>query len=252
MLRSNMIFRALGLIAVTTTTLLTTGCRSPQSSDTTWTRLFNGRDLTGWTVVCKPADQAKAFWSVEDGCIVANSLHDGEHDYVWLLSDREYTNFVVRLKFQAYRNSPGNTGLQIRSRYDFSAGWLDGPQIDIHPPGPWRTGMVWDETRGNQRWLYPAIPQGTWVEPEMAEPNLQLFFSNDSPDWNELVVTADGTRLHAVLNNLTVMDYEGSGVLDDPNHRQRNVGLYGHLALQIHTGDRLLVRFKDIEIRELP
>jgi hypothetical protein len=39
--------------------------------------------------------------------------------------------------------SPGNTAVQFRSRYDASAtapngGWLDGPQVDIHPPAPFR------------------------------------------------------------------------------------------------------------------
>ena len=32
-----------------------------------WQTLFNGRDLTGWTVKCKPADQGKSFWRVEEG-----------------------------------------------------------------------------------------------------------------------------------------------------------------------------------------
>lgn len=231
---------------------LTTGCRAPQTQASPWQSLFNGNDLTGWTVACKPADQSREYWRAEDGCLVADSLANADHDYIWLMTREEYSDFVLRLKFQAYRGSPGNSGVQVRSRYDTAAGWLDGPQIDIHPPEPWRTGMIWDETRGNQRWLWPDIPKGTWVNATMAHPNLLFHYSDDSPAWNELEITARGTDLRASLNGVPVMDYAGAGVLDDATHRERGVGLQGHIALQIHTGDRLKIRYKDISIRRLP
>lgn len=216
-----------------------------------WINLFNGRDLTGWTVKCKPADRTNTFWKVEDGVIVGDSMAVARHDYIWLLTDREYGDFVLQLKFQAFRDSPGNTGVQIRSRYDDAAGWLDGPQVDIHPPGPWRTGMVWDETRGNQRWLWPEIPKGQWVNESMANPALKFFFAGDTPDWNQLEISARGTRIEAMLNGVRVMQCDGKGVLDDDLHARRAVGMKGHIALQIHTGDRLRIRYKDIRIRVL-
>ena len=110
-----------------------------------WVSLFNGTDLIGWTIKAVPEDQDKTFWSVVDGTIQANSLDRPEHDYVWLLTDKEYDDFILSLKFQAFKDSPGNSGVQIRSRYDDEAGWLDGPQVDINPPGYWRCGMIWDE-----------------------------------------------------------------------------------------------------------
>jgi len=63
-------------------------------------------------------------------------------------------------------------------------------------------------------------------------------------------ITARGLKLKAVLNGGTIMDYDGEGVLNDVLHKQRNVGEKGHIALQIHTGDKLKIRFKDIQIRE--
>jgi hypothetical protein len=201
-------------------------------------------------VKCKPADKEKTLWKVDDGTILADSMDSKGHDYVWLATEREYANFVLRLKFQAYRDSPGNSGVQLRSRYDEKAGYLDGPQVDIHPPGPWRTGMIWDETRGSQRWLYPQVPKGKWVDPSMANPKLKFLYGPDG--WNDLEITADGPRLRAVLNGVTVMDYDGSGVLDDAVHRKRGVGERGVIALQIHRGDRLRIRFKDLQVRELP
>jgi len=212
--------------------------------------LFNGTNLTGWKVHCKAEDRAKAFWRVEDGSIVAESMNDAKHDYVWLATEREFGDFELRLKFQAFRDSPGNSGVQIRSRYDEAAGWLDGPQLDIHPPAPWRTGMIYDETRGVQKWISPSVPKVTDVRPDMATPNLVMFYSDQSPAWNDFEITARGTRVRAVLNGVVVQDFDGVGVLDDATHRKRNVGMRGHIALQIHKSDRLRMRFKDITLRE--
>lgn len=229
------------------------GCTpGPRGEAAQWRPLFNGHDLTGWTVKCKPADQNKDFWRVDDETIVADSLGAKGHDYVWLLSDKEYSDFILRMRFQAYRESPGNSGVQIRSRYDDEAGWLDGPQIDINPSGPWRTGMIWDETRGSKRWLYPAVPKGQWVNQTMANPDLSFYYADEEPGWNTLEIRAVGTKVAVLLNDVPVTDYDGAGVLDDETHAGRNVGLRGHIALQIHRNDQLRIRFRDITIRELP
>ena len=216
-----------------------------------WVSLFNGKDLAGWVVKCKPADAGKQFWRVEDGTILADSMTDKEHDYIWILTEQEYGDFVLRLHFQAYRDNPGNSGVQIRSRYDDQAGWLDGPQIDINPPGPWRTGMIWDETRDVKCWLYPDVPKGEWVDPSMAPPEMVFYYNDEGPGWNELEIKAVGTKVTAHLNSVLVTEYDGSGVLDDDVHKARNVGLLGHIALQIHTGDLLKIRYKDIYIKNL-
>lgn len=216
-----------------------------------WQSLFNGQNLNGWVVKAVPADHEKTFWKVVDETIEANSLGHPDHDYVWLMTENEYSDFVLYLKFQAFDDSPGNSGVQIRSRYDDEAGWLDGPQIDIHPPGPWRTGMIWDETRDNKRWLYPEIPADAWVDSSMAVDGIRMVMSDDEPSWNELTITAQGTKLSAELNGVTVMQWDGDGVLNDAVHQKYNVGIKGHIALQIHKNDELKIRFKDIRIKPL-
>jgi hypothetical protein len=227
--------------------MIATGCSAVCGSRP----LFDGKTLDGWVVKCKPQDADKSFWKVDQGAILADSMSVSGHDYVWLCTSRKYADFCLRLRFQVYRDSPGNSGVQIRSRYDDTAGWLDGPQVDINPPGPWRTGMIWDETRGVQRWLCPDVPAGKWVDESMARPGLRLFYSDEGSGWNDLEITAVGTHLKAILNGLTVMEYHGAGVLDDAVHAQRQVGRKGVIALQIHKGDRLRIRFKDIHIREI-
>lgn len=235
---------AIGLIH-----LLAAGAAAqPAGDETGFTSLFNGKDLAGWTVKCKPADKDFACWKVDNGTILADSMDVKKHDYIWLLSEKEYGDFILRFRFQAYRDSKGNTGVQVRSRYDDAAGWLDGPQVDIHPPQPWRTGMIWDETRGVQRWLWPDVPKGKWVDESMAVKR-KFFFSDDDPAWNEMEIRCQGTKLAATLNGTVVMEYDGKGVLDDETHQKRNTGMKGHIALQIHTGDQLRVRFKDIRVK---
>lgn len=245
-------FRNRVCLAATAMLIITTGCVSHGESGKhpAWQPLFNGQDLSGWTVKCRPADQGKEFWRVEDGCIVADSLGRPDHDYVWLVSEREYSDFVLRLSFQAYHDSPGNSGVQIRSRYDDQAGWLDGPQIDINPPGPWRTGMIWDETRGSGRWLHPKVPAGKWVNQTMANPDLAFYFEDDEPAWNLLEIRALGSAITVILNGVPVTSYDGTGVLEDATHKARGVGTRGHIALQIHTGDQLKIRFKDLLLLE--
>ena len=216
-----------------------------------WQPLFNGKDLAGWVVKCKSDDADKQFWRVEDETILADSMAGKDHDYIWLLTEKQYGDFILRLRFQAYRDNPGNSGVQIRSRYDDKAGWLDGPQVDINPPGPWRTGMIWDETRGVKHWLYPDVPKGKWVDPSMAPQEMVFYYSDEGSGWNDFEIKAVGTKIAAHLNGVKVMEYDGTGVLDDDVHKMRNVGLSGHIALQIHTGDLLRIRYKDIYIKDL-
>jgi hypothetical protein len=85
----------------------------------------------------------------------------------------------------------------------------------------------------------------------MADPELVFYYADEGPGWNALEIAAVGTRIRAVLNGITVTDYDGAGVLDDETHATRNVGLKGHIALQIHRNDRLRIRFKDIVIEDL-
>jgi hypothetical protein len=218
-------------------------------SEAAFVPLFNGRGLEGWVVKCKPADRDKQFWRVDQGTILADSMGHEGHDYVWLATTQEYSDFVLRLEFEAYRDSPGNSGVQIRSRYDETKWWLNGPQIDIHPPGPWRTGMMWDETRGNQRWIHPDIPKDKWVDETMSKPARVFYYAEDGGKWNELEITAAGTRVSAVLNGVRITDYDGKALLDDDIHRRLGVGLKGVIALQIHSGDQLRMRYRNVRIR---
>jgi len=187
---------------------------------------------------------------VRDGAITCDSLGRPGHDYVWLVSDGEYGDFALRLLVRGFRHSPGNSGVQFRSRYDRTAGWLDGPQVDVHPPAPWRSGLVYDETREAKRWVFPSLPD--WqIEPAQGPREWRWRQSDEGDGWNEIHVTARGTRITTVVNGLTIADFDGKGVLDDDAHRRHDVGRKGHFALQLHKDDELLIQFRDIRVRVL-
>lgn len=60
-----------------------------------WSNLFNGRDLTGWTV------SGPARWSVENGLIVG---FDGDG---YLISDRDYSDFEFQVFIRTSRRANG-------------------------------------------------------------------------------------------------------------------------------------------------
>jgi hypothetical protein len=248
-LGSNFALKALPVVAL----LALAASAQAQTNAVGWRSLFNGQDLAGWTVQCQPQDRDKIFWKAEQGAILCDALGRKNHNYVWLLSDREFGDFELRLKFQAYTNSPGNSGVQFRSRFDATAagGWLDGPQVDLHPPAamPWRTGLIYDETREEKRWISPSLPDAR-MDPIFKPAQFIFKYAGDADGWNEFTLICRGTRVRTILNGVVRTDWDGAGVLDNAAHRRHNVGRTGHFALQLHSGDELRIRFKDIEVRE--
>ncbi len=218
-------------------------------------RLFDGQSLNGWVVKCKPQDEDKrSYWKVEDGAIVADVPAGSKHDYIWLVTEREFGDFELRLRVQTFSTSKGNSGIQVRSRYDDEAYWMDGPQVDINPPGPWRCGFIYDETRGAQVWLWPDVGRPANARPEHAPVGWKWFHADDPRNpgaWNEVRVICQGLRIRTFINGVPVADYDGTGRLDDEHHQKRRVGRVGHVALQIHPGGNLRIRFKDIRLLPL-
>ena len=246
--------RATGYYVGSFLLFLASGCAQPGTESKHWSALFNGRDLSGWTVLCQPQDRAKVFWTVDNGAILCDSIGRKDHNYVWLVSDREFADFELKLKFQAYRQSTGNSGVQFRSRYDptVEGGWLHGPQVDIHPPAEmsWRTGLVYDETLEERRWVFPSLKD--WQMPLSYQPANHIFHYADDPEsWNELTLLCQGMHVKTTVNGIVRTDWEATGVLDNAAHVKRNVGRRGHFALQLHTGDELRIRFKEIQLREI-
>ena len=177
--------------------------------------LFDGKTLSGW----KGKD---GLWSVQDGAIVGSTKPDGIKSNTFLVHEKQFEDFVLTLDFKL---SGGNSGVQIRSAQvdkpeDFV---IAGYQADI---GAGYFGSLYDERRRGML----AEARKDWVE---------RFLKKD--DWNRYEIRAIGNRITLKLNGLVTADYLEK---DDAIPRK------GVLALQIHAGGPMEVRFKDIKIQE--
>ena len=173
--------------------------------------LFDGKSLDGW----QTAPGGK--WEVKDGVIVGTSPQT-ERLHGMLLSDKQYGDFVLRLKFKSLQ---GNSGLYFRAERVNSPVTVHGFQAEIAPEGP--VGGLY-ETGGR-----------AWV----VQPNAELVKSCFKPgDWNEMTVATQGKNITVKLNGVTTAELK-----DDPGRTQ------GYFGLQLHGGNEMHVEFKDIEIQ---
>jgi predicted alpha-1,6-mannanase (GH76 family) len=251
--------KLLYLFAVITIFSSTLSAQTDNREIDKWVSLFNDKNLDGWEVKCQPKDKNKTFWTVKNDAIECNSIGRPDHSYVWLMSEKEFGDFDLQLKFQIFKSSTGNSGVQFRSRFDESAtaregGWLNGPQVDIHPPTPFRAGLIYDETDGVNRWIYPSVPNWKIGENDVPRTALQtkLFYADDDTNiWNTMEIRCRGMRIKTTVNGNLVTDLDASRILDDEIHKQKKVGTTGKIALQLHAKDELLIRYKDIKVKTI-
>jgi hypothetical protein len=193
------------------------------SSFAAQTPLSNGRNFDGWT-----GDTNKT-WRMADGAFVGGSLEGGKVPRnEFLRTEREYTNFVLKVKFKLIgTNGFVNGGVQIRS---FPAknptNEMVGYQCDIGE-GWW--GALYDESRRNKVLIKP--------DAEAVKKALK------PGDWNEYVIRARGNRIQTAINGVNMIDYT------EPDEA---IPQYGLIGLQVHGGGVTEVWYKDISIQELP
>jgi len=174
--------------------------------------LFNGKDLAGWIT---PED--KALFTVEDGEIVGRTKGDLKKNE-FLVVDKPYNDFSLKAKVKLIN---GNSGIQVRSKRA-DDGAVSGPQADA-ADGYW--GLLYEE-------------RGRGILEQYDKDKAAKIVKNG--DWNDFVVTCKGKHLTIDINGTRVIDREDKEFADD-----------GVIALQVHAGPPMEVRFKDLSIREL-
>lgn len=183
-----------------------------------WTALFNGKDLSGWK---KYGDEK---WVVDGGTILCEST---ANKYGYLTTEKTYRNFGLRLKFKG--EAEGNSGVFVHSRItgiDPEHGPdIEGMQVEVDPGKGKHTGG-----------LYESGGRG-WVAMPTAEGESAL---KGGGEWNDLEVSVQGAHIVTHLNGVKVVDYI------DPSPKFTD----GVMALQIHTGGGVKMRWKEIEIKE--
>jgi putative heme-binding domain-containing protein len=213
--------------------------------------LFDGKSLDGWY-------GREGFWSVEDGAIVGRTTKDNPLKGNTFLFARDGDADLVVGDFElrlSYRITPdndqgfANSGIQYRSvnKGDFVAA---GYQADMEA-GPTYSGILYDEAGGAGGRGIMALrgEKVTWTADGQKEVAGQLGASEEiqskikKDDWNEYKVIAKGHRLQHFINGVPTVD-----VTDDAEGKRLSSGI---LALQLHAGEPMTVRFKDIRIRSL-
>lgn len=214
-------------------------------TDTPWVSLFNGTDLTHWTMKSAGTD-IQNFATVHDGYIHLES--PGGAGWLWLYSEKPYTDFVLKMKFSAPSGNQGNSGVNIRSFWDPNdqGGFLNGPQVDIYTFNNWRTGCILDMTKGSQKWYFPSLPDWNITRANVTTPAGWTF--KYFPEWNDLEIQVQGMTIKTIVNGIPFANFNGQGIINSALHQSKNVGTTGYLALQAHAQEKVLIYYKDIKI----
>jgi hypothetical protein len=184
--------------------------------------LFNGRDLTGWETV---KTENNKFWKVIDGVITGG---DGEQKIpvnTYLVTKEKYADFEFRCLFRIsgdHKTGLINSGIQYRSQIEH--GSIIGYQADI---GKDYWGDIYDEHRRGK------LVSGTL---EIASKLL------DEEGWNSYIIRCEGNRHRLYINGVLTCEYE------ETNAAIPAKGVFG---LQLHSGGKAKIEFKDMEITPL-
>jgi Domain of Unknown Function (DUF1080) len=193
---------------------ISSAAQKPQGSG--WIALFNGKDLSGWK------NNGDEKWVVDNGTILCEST---ANKYGYLTTDKTYKDFDLRLKFKG--EAEGNSGVFLRSKIlginPEHGPDIEGMQVEVDPsPGKHTGGLYESGGRG-------------WVAMPSAEGEQAL----KSGAWNDLEVSVRGPHIVTHLNGVRVVDFTDS----TPKFTD------GVIALQIHTGGGVKVRWKDIYVK---
>jgi len=176
-------------------------------------KLFNGKDLTGWKI------HGTEKWYVDKGELICESGPDKQYGY--LSTDKNYKNFILTLDFKQEAN--GNSGVFFRSQIPEGVK-ISGWQAEVAPAGQHTGG------------IYESYGRGWLIQPDSVH---EKYLKQG--EWNTYKIKAEGDHVTTWLNGHMMCD------LKDEKIGQGE----GFIALQIHEGGGIKVRWKNIEIEEL-
>jgi Domain of Unknown Function (DUF1080) len=176
------------------------------------TTIFNKKDLAGWTIY------GTEKWFVENGELVCESGPDKGYGY--LGTEKSYKDFELTLMFKQEAN--GNSGVFFHSTITGTrvAGW----QVEVAPKG--------HDTGG----IYESYKRGWIVKPDKSKDDVLKVGG-----WNKMKIRVQGNHVITWLNGTEMV-----------NHTDDAYGsIAGSIALQIHDGGGIKVRWKKLIIKEL-
>ena len=174
--------------------------------------IFNGKDLTGWTA------HGTEKWYVENGELVCESGPDKQYGY--LSTNTSYKDFDFSVQFK--QESNGNSGVFFRSGIEGVK--ISGWQVEVAPK---------DKHTGG---IYESYGRGWLIKPNPAH---EKYLKPDK--WNTLRILVKGDQVTTWLNGKMMVD------LNDEKIGKGE----GFIALQIHDGGGIKVRWKKFKIKVL-
>ena len=174
--------------------------------------LFNGKDLSGWKI------HGTEKWYVENGEMICESGPDKQYGY--LSTGKIYKNFELTLEFKQEAN--GNSGVFFRSSIDGVK--ISGWQCEVAPLNHHTGG------------IYESYGRGWLIQPDSTK---EKYLKTGK--WNTLKLKVAGEEVTTWLNGHQMI------YIKDEKIGAGN----GFIALQIHDGGGIKVRWKKIMIKEL-
>lgn len=177
-----------------------------------WEDLFNGKDLTGWII------HGTEKWYVEDGLLICES--GPEKEYGYLSTEKFYDDFEMEAEF--LQEADGNSGIFFRSTFDGTK--VSGWQVEVAPP--------YHDTGG----IYESYGRGWLAQiPDEKEEILQMG------EWNKMRIRVVGGHVTTWLNGHEMVDLEDEKIAEGK----------GAIALQIHSGGGIRVKWRNLRIKVL-
>ncbi|HEX6845981.1 MAG TPA: DUF1080 domain-containing protein [Chitinophagaceae bacterium] len=174
--------------------------------------IFNGKDLNGWTI------HGTEKWFVENGDLVCESGPDKQYGY--LSTNKSYKNFELTLEFK--QEADGNSGVFFRSSIEGVK--ISGWQCEVAPLNR-HTGGIY-ESYGRGWLIQPDSTREKYLKPGK---------------WNKLTLEVLGDEVTTWLNGHQMIYLKDAKIGAGD----------GFIALQIHDGGGIKVRWRKIKIREL-
>lgn len=174
--------------------------------------LFNGKNISGWQI------HGTEKWYVENGELICESGPDKEYGYLSTL--KSYKDFVLKLEFKQEAN--GNSGVFFRSSVNGTI--IKGWQVEVAPIGQHTGGIYESYGRG---WLIKPVPE--------KEKYLKMG------EWNRLKIQVKGSKVTTYLNGHEMIQLQDDKIAAGE----------GGIALQIHSGGGIKVRWRNLKIKEL-
>jgi len=174
--------------------------------------LFNGKNLDGWKIY------GTEKWYVENGELICESGPDKGYGY--LATEKFYKDFELELEYLLLAN--GNSGVFIRSTIEGTkiAGW----QSEVEPTGK--------ESGG----IYESYGRGWLIRPDESKGDAQK-----EGKWNKMKIRAVGDNVTTWINGVEMV------TLTDEKIGKAN----GSIALQIHDGGGIKVKWRKLKVKEL-